>query len=533
MVTRARSLAASARRVVAALTAVIPLTWLLAGCAGQARLAGDLADNLANGASGGGAFERWVDDELAPYLTDQLGRQPRFKGEPVLLVSMDGADIRPEIDALTRSVRARLVDRLLQANGPALVWRPGTEPWRHPDGRPREPCKRPDQVRYYVGIDIAALGGGRHRVSVRALEAGATTWVSGFGRSWQGRLNRAQRQAHQTSQADAYLRGLRVLPFAADETDLLGAYLGRQLGCRLRRHGEAGLRLYVDAAGGPVAQRLLTLSAFHLADRQSVVLTEQAASAELVLGGEILPIDGDLHQVWLTLRHGPDGTYAEAFGADAYVRLPGAVAAAPPPGPAAEPTAAVLPGPGARAAPAPVQPSTADAGWRPAYLSPLRLQRAAATGRCGSAARAIDPGLPIAADDCFEVVFDLHRPAWLFALHHDVDGRLRWSSCRERSRFGARFPARSGMTVQRYDAVPFLGGARAGPASVYVVATDDAGTADALREHFLRLPDPCHGAPAPLPADERRAWVARLARLMEAAPGAVDWQALRINHAGA
>ena len=28
----------------------------------------------------------WVDEELAPYLIDQLGRQPRLKNEPVLLV---------------------------------------------------------------------------------------------------------------------------------------------------------------------------------------------------------------------------------------------------------------------------------------------------------------------------------------------------------------------------------------------------------------------------------------------------------------
>ena len=36
------------------------------------------------------SLQDWVDTELAPYVSQQLGQHPRFKGEPVIIcVSME------------------------------------------------------------------------------------------------------------------------------------------------------------------------------------------------------------------------------------------------------------------------------------------------------------------------------------------------------------------------------------------------------------------------------------------------------------
>ena len=47
------------------------------------------------------SLDIWLDDTLIPYLVLQLGRHPRFKGQPVLLVRMRDDQIQPHIDDLT------------------------------------------------------------------------------------------------------------------------------------------------------------------------------------------------------------------------------------------------------------------------------------------------------------------------------------------------------------------------------------------------------------------------------------------------
>ena len=41
------------------------------------------------------SLDIWLDDTLIPYLVMQLGRHPRFKGQPVLLVRMQDDQITP------------------------------------------------------------------------------------------------------------------------------------------------------------------------------------------------------------------------------------------------------------------------------------------------------------------------------------------------------------------------------------------------------------------------------------------------------
>ena len=60
------------------------------------------------------SLQDWVDSELASYVAQQLGQHPRFKGEPVIIVRLDGDDIQPDIDGLTRSIRDQLMDSLLK-----------------------------------------------------------------------------------------------------------------------------------------------------------------------------------------------------------------------------------------------------------------------------------------------------------------------------------------------------------------------------------------------------------------------------------
>ena len=81
------------------------------------------------------------------------------------------------------------------------------------DGRIRD-------ANYYIGIEITRSTGSEHRVAVRALDVQAGEWVSGFSQHWSGDLTAAELRALQVRRTDESLRGLRVLPFSAGQTDL-------------------------------------------------------------------------------------------------------------------------------------------------------------------------------------------------------------------------------------------------------------------------------------------------------------------------
>ena len=108
------------------------------------------------------------------------------------------------------------------------------QPWEHHRSGGRVACDTASSARYYVGIDVTHASGDSYRVSVRALDISTAAWVTGFAKSWQGRLTRRQQQALAERRADEYLRGLRVLPFAPGESDLLAAYVARNLSCASR-----------------------------------------------------------------------------------------------------------------------------------------------------------------------------------------------------------------------------------------------------------------------------------------------------------
>lgn len=463
----------------------------------------------------------WVDQELAPYLIDELSRQPRFRGEPVLLVAMKGADVRPDIDTLTGSLRARLLDRLLHAPGTDLLWRPSVGPAEHHRDNTPLRCTTASSAHYFVGIDIAAESRGTYRVSVRALDVGAAAWVSGFGKTWRGRLTRTQQLALAERRTDEYLRGLRVLPFVAGETDLLAAYLAQNLSCLLRAQGASGRRVYVaaSAAQQPQLRQVLTLIGHHLARYRAVEITDDVTGAELLLKGSMNAIDGSLHQLWVAVRARSTDANLTGLDTDAYIFL----------GRRAADAVAI----GSTGPTRPARPSRAE---RTAVLSALRVLAARATDGCAhSTHRSLARQAAVAHGECFLVEFDLHRPAHLLVLNYAVDGaltRLSQGGCNPLRGSDAWTVPRRNLRIQRQGSAGFPWAGQPGIEGIYAIAVTDAAAARELVRHAYSLPDDCTANPGEgTPARHQRAWLAQLDTLLERHGDSVDWQAVRVRHA--
>ncbi|MGD9114868.1 MAG: hypothetical protein PVI77_21080, partial [Desulfobacterales bacterium] len=53
------------------------------------------------------SLDNWLEDTLIPYLLQQFGQHPRFKGQPILLVRMHGDNAQSHIDELTDHIREK------------------------------------------------------------------------------------------------------------------------------------------------------------------------------------------------------------------------------------------------------------------------------------------------------------------------------------------------------------------------------------------------------------------------------------------
>lgn len=498
------------------------LCLVLSACGGAPVRPGDevlLAD---------GELVSWVDGELAPYLEEQLARHPRFKGEPVLLVSMEGADVSPDIDELTGSIRARLMDALLSTPGINLVWRPATRPWQHDRGPAELRCQDNTEVHYYVGLQIARLPGGGYRLTVRALDLQDNAWVTGFGRQWEGRLNRAQRLALARRHPDAYLRGLRVLPFTEAEIDLLATYLAHNLSCRLRGHGGESVAVYpaIPDAGPSTLVTTLELVGNQLARMQAVQVADAPTRASHTLKGKIHPIHGGLHQVWMTLRPRGDEGDPGSLGTAAYLQLGAA-------GPTPDQQVASI---------APVR--TDATTFRQPMLSAIRLLKPRDPSLCASVnpwrrgRRAFHPSEAVSPGECFAVELDVRRTDEVFLLGHRMNGalvRLMPAPCKGSGLTGPqargsetlRYPSRTAGAGQ---VMPW--GGEAGLETYYAIAVNDPVATQAFKAHLEELPAYCEtGAEGRLSLADTERWVSRLDGLVSDYGEGIDWQAVRVRHA--
>jgi hypothetical protein len=265
-----------------------------------------------------------VDNELAPYVSQQFGQHPRFKGEPVIVVRLDGDDIQADIDGLTRSIRDQLMDSLLKTPGVHVPWQPRQPQAQHHRQLDQLQCGRSRDASYFIGVEIARTATAQFRVSVRALDVRAGEWVSGFSQHWSGSLTGNELRALQARRTDESLRGLRVLPFSAGQPDLAATYLANNLSCLLRQQDVEDLNIKVDklVSKQPQLRTLLQLIGNNLSRYREVQVTDTGRQANFVLRGETHEIQPGLYQVWVILHPKGSGTHLGGMDTATWIRIP-------------------------------------------------------------------------------------------------------------------------------------------------------------------------------------------------------------------
>lgn len=487
-------------------------------------------------------LDRWFDQELVPFVAAQLVEHPRFKNETVMFVVLENNAPASVSDALTLSLRDRLLDAALNTAGVSIGWRQGGTP----AARSTQPidCTH-DDVHYYIGLELSRHLDGMYGVTVRALDLEDRNWVTGFSKSWKGQLSTIQRQAARESLADKTFHGARDVPFVAEETDLLAAHLAHELSCALHRETSGSYVIAADqdteTAGSIAATAELVGN--NLAGQDALELTNDEKQINALLSGKAHRIDGALFQYWLTVTPTDPDAELSTLSTSAYVLMPGYRLAdegsseVQAPLPAAPDTSNPRP-PAVRAGASIPVPSAGD----DPLLGPLRIFESNSTAACGDSAnpafrRTVYSGNQGA---CSLLAANTRRDAIVFVLEHQANYglvRLGGPTCRERT---------SPHVVTRGELMRFpipytsLGSSQTretpewlmapGVDTYYAFAVTDASAARQFANHFDELPMRCNSSLRPgLTNNALHRWLDEFAVLAARHASHVDWRAIEVK----
>jgi hypothetical protein len=485
-----------------------------------------------------GNLERWFDEELVPYVASQLVEHPRFKGETVMFVVLENNAPAPVSNSLALSLRDRLLDAALNTAGVSIGWRQGGTP---PATRTQVIDCTHDDVHYYIGIALSRALDGSHQVDVRALDLQDRNWVTGFGKSWQGRLSTLQRNAARETGADRTFRGARDVPFEADQSDLLARHLAHELSCALLRQTTGSYVVSTDQGddGAESLAATVELVGNNLASNDALELTHEQGRVNATLEGKAHRIDGALYQYWLTVTPADTEDELSTLSVSAYVLMPGSRLARE------NHDTVDTPGdidPARR--PPPVSRSIASVPMPgdQSLLSPLRIFETNAGTVCGPVPRSgLQPTRYGSGQvSCSLLAATAQRDVLVFILEHQANYglmRLGGEACRERS---APTVVTRGQ-LMRYP-IPYapIGSSETRQAATwlaaphtdtyYALAVSDSRAARELANHIDRLPQRCGSTlRRGLTNNALQRWLDELVVLAARHARHVDWRAIEVK----
>lgn len=498
------------------------------------------------GCSTTSSLKQWTNEELSPYLVKELGQHPRFKQQPLILVDMQGEQVEAQIDDLTTEIRGQIKNTLLESKGINLIWQSSGTALQHHTRLQDIQCHAKQKSRYYIGFDLKPIND-EFQLSVKALDPEQGSWVSGFGKTWQGSLTSSERRKLKKTHPDEVLRGLRPLPFTEQQMDLLANYLAKNISCLLQQGSLEGLTIYPEHNANQAAfiNRTLVLVGNYLSRFNEVQIVSQPDKANIILKAQVHPIDKNLQQFWLIAEDKQAELHLKGVDTAAYVALSESVLnqriaeQEPDPVPAVVvvPTPVVVvpvpaPVPVPVPAPVPVQvPVPAPVIIPPReevhLFSELNLVSPIGEPFCGTTTPWVLGELPIQRDQtvsyCFGLSMRLNQDAEVFLMNENNQGqyyRLLPDSGQSRFKLFAgekmRFPESNLFDVP----------ANISQEYIHAIAVNDPYVAQKLHQLLRAMPECCNTKAR----INKAYWHTQLEAFRNQHSEHVDWQIIKVMY---
>jgi hypothetical protein len=469
-------------------------------------------------------LDAWIANELAPFVREQLGNHPRFKGESLRFVVLEDGNPQATSNSLALSVRDRLRDSVADLPQVRIAWQPDNPHYVRHSGPGGVDCTM-TAVHYLIGIEMTLANHDLLSVELRALDLEDRSVVPGFTKTWQGQISTRQMHEFRRIESDLTFRGEREVPYEESQGDLLAAHLAHDLGCSLLRQTDA--EYVIAATGDPIAgdpvSNMVELVSNNLAQYSSLQFSSTGDTANSIIAGKAHRIDEDLYQYWVTVQPKHGDSELQSLSASAYVRLPEKFA-----------IAEVVAG-----SPEPVLHG------EPGFLAALRIVELQESTAClgtsvsGTSQRYRPSYLEDA--DCFALAVRSTDDAVVFFLHHQLNNglvRLADTTCTQST--SAKI-VKSREQVQFALPVDFLSSAAWSESETWklfpdrdtfhAIATTDSKAARELSQLIRQLPQRCAASVRPgLEGFGLRLWMEDLTRITEKWGPAIHWQTIRVKN---
>ena len=256
-------------------------------------------------------IDRWVNNDLLPELVKKIRKNPNLKGKAFTLAGWDAGknSIKIEMDTLTKEIMVRIGNKLRKHPGINYVPRSPVRPLdlEHQESLFNLQCEGYRNIEWYLLV-TARMDKltGKLSLSVHGAYPEGSYFKNVQGVSFDHSFDASEnlRTLFSESKADEYLRGLRYLPFNEDQKDLLAAYLARRVSCIFKDMSVGDeLVVFVDQPGngkGAFFRNTFDMIRLYLDQFREIRMTSKRSSADVVMTCKVIPVSGDVSQIWLT-----------------------------------------------------------------------------------------------------------------------------------------------------------------------------------------------------------------------------------------
>ena len=299
---------------------IIITTLILAGCSSTSSQYSKTTSHSNNN-----ELVTWIDHQLIPYMSKTLSTHPKFSGAPILMVGLEGGQINNQINNLTRDIREHISNRLVGYPNIHIVRRQIDYQKNHHRSMTNASCDNDINAQYIIGLDLkqSSITDG-YTLQIKAASTdNPDHWVTGFSQTWHGNLTAKQHRAAKIIAPDSYLKGLRELPFAADEKDLLAQYMAHNLSCVLTQSGHASAKIFIDNNQLTAEYRdILKMTGNMLSRFNDIKLTLNSTEADAELEFDIIKLNNqsNLKQFNVEVVY-PNGQRAGGTASQVYIQF--------------------------------------------------------------------------------------------------------------------------------------------------------------------------------------------------------------------
>ncbi|MEM1231638.1 MAG: hypothetical protein AAGI15_13935 [Pseudomonadota bacterium] len=421
-----------------------------------------------------GALAQWLEGRAAPQLVETLGRHPRFQGESVLLVPMQGGQPSAASDELTERIREHLTYELLTQSQARILWR-----------APANDCPLRQRPPLLLGVELDRRGS-RGSLRMAVIDTEENIWVPGVNLRWQGTLSRAQQRAATAPRQVVHSNA----PLPLQDAPAIARRVVDALDCRLPAGLEGALYLAVD--DDPELPRIREAARRLLARRSAFSFADSAADADWVLTLQLPQAGTEAAMPTLRAVLRDSDRDQEQWLAQVPLAVSDTLSS----------ETARTAGPDAPAGDQSLSASIdLPASNEPLTLLPLALE-------------AIEPCKPQAKVRCALIESGTNLASHLFVFQTrdgQIEGRFCENPVSQRDAGPKRYRVRLAEDEQ---------------VALHLVATASQPFARKLQRHLKRAPGQCDAR-----GRSYRSWLQGLTRLLADRPADYQWQSLRLSAA--